>query len=45
MKPTPKVIGAQDIAEKLDGFTGGTNVLLALAGRYDGLDLPDDADY
>ncbi|HXJ39634.1 MAG TPA: DEAD/DEAH box helicase family protein, partial [Bryobacteraceae bacterium] len=42
MKPAPSVIGAQDIAETLDGFTGKTDVLLALAGRYDGLDLPDD---
>ena len=42
MKPAPKVIGAQDIADRLDGFTGATDVLLALASRYDGLDLPDD---
>jgi hypothetical protein len=42
MQPQPHTIGAKDIAETLDGFIKKTDVLLALAGRYDGLDLPDD---
>lgn len=42
MHPTPHTIGAQHIADTLDGFVKKTDILLALAGRYDGLDLPDD---
>lgn len=42
MSPEPQTIGAKDIVETLDGFVKQTDVLLALAGRYDGLDLPDD---
>lgn len=34
--------GASDIEESLDPFTTANNALLALANRYDGLDLPDD---
>jgi hypothetical protein len=34
--------GAQDIEESLTPFTGASNAVLALANRYDGLDLPDD---
>jgi hypothetical protein len=30
------------ISESLTTFTNSTNVILTLAGRYDGLDLPDD---
>jgi hypothetical protein len=30
------------ISESLTAFTTSTNVILTLAGRYDGLDLPDD---
>jgi hypothetical protein len=33
---------AKNISDTLDAFVKGINVLLALAGRYDGLDLPDD---
>jgi len=42
MQKKPKRMGPADIAETIDGFVGNTEVLLALAGRYDGLDLPDD---
>jgi hypothetical protein len=42
MQKKPKRMGAADIAETIDGFVGKTEVLLALAGRYDGLDLPDE---
>lgn len=36
------VLGASDIEQSLDSFTGRTNVALVLANRYDGLDLPGD---
>jgi len=42
MKACGKTYRSVGIADTLDSFTGGVNVLLALAGRYDGLDLPDD---
>ena len=42
MKPQPDLIGAKNISETLDSFVKQNDVLLALAGRYDGLDLPDD---
>lgn len=35
-------VGADDIANSMDGFVSRTDVILALAGRYDGLDLPDE---
>jgi len=35
-------MGAADIENSLNGFTASLDVLLGLAGRYDGLDLPDD---
>jgi hypothetical protein len=35
-------LGAGDIEESLAPFTGSSNVILGLANRYDGLDLPDD---
>jgi len=36
------VLGARDIEESLSPFTDAKTALLALANRYDGLDLPDD---
>ena len=42
MKPVPDRISASDITESVEKFTTGENVILALAGRYDGLDLPDE---
>ncbi len=42
MNPAPQTLGVKSIADTLDGFVKSTDVLLALAGRYDGLDLPDD---
>jgi len=39
-KPTP--INATDISDSLDPFVKSTEVMLTLAGRYDGLDLPGD---
>ncbi len=42
MANKPQRLGATDIADSVDGFTTSTEVLLALAGRYDGLDLPDE---
>lgn len=42
MTTRPTRMGAQDVADTIDGFTSSTNAILALAGRYDGLDLPDD---
>lgn len=42
MKTQPRRVGAVDIADSLDGFVRNTDVMLTLAGRYDGLDLPDD---
>ena len=42
MTNKPGRLGAVDIADSVDGFTTNTDVLLTLAGRYDGLDLPDE---
>jgi hypothetical protein len=42
MAHKPAFLGAPDIADSVDGFINGTDVILSLAGRYDGLDLPDD---
>ena len=38
----PTRLGPTDIAETIDGFVNSTDVILALAARYDGLDLPDE---
>ena len=37
------VLGKDDIEKSLDAFTAKDHAILALAGRYDGIDLPDDA--
>jgi Helicase C-terminal domain len=37
------VLEADDIEESLEPFTNASDTVLALANRYDGLDLPDDA--
>jgi RAD3-like DEAD/DEAH box helicase len=42
MNIKPMRLGAKDIADTLDPFIGRTDVILGLAGRYDGLDLPDE---
>lgn len=39
---TPNFLNAKNIEESLSPFTTATNSILALANRYDGLDLPDD---
>jgi hypothetical protein len=39
---TPVRLTSSSIADTLTPFTGTTNAVLALANRYDGLDLPDD---
>jgi hypothetical protein len=38
----PRRMLASDIIDSLDAFTNATDVILGLAGRYDGLDLPDE---
>lgn len=38
----PARLQSEDIANSMDEFVNRTDVILALAGRYDGLDLPDD---
>lgn len=38
----PVQFKAEDIANSLDEFVSSDDALLTLAGRYDGLDLPDD---
>ncbi len=38
----PTRLGADDIKDELAPFTQRDDVMLVLAGRYDGLDLPDD---
>jgi hypothetical protein len=38
----PTRVGADDIANTMDRFINRTDAILALAGRYDGLDLPDE---
>ena len=35
-------VSARDIGDSLDVFTKADNTVLAVAGRYDGLDLPDE---
>jgi hypothetical protein len=42
MAHKPAFLTAPDIADSVDGFIKNTDVILSLAGRYDGLDLPDD---
>jgi hypothetical protein len=42
MANKPIRLTATDIADSVDGFINNTDVILGLAGRYDGLDLPDD---
>jgi len=42
MSPAPNRLGATDIESHLTGFTNANDSVLVLAGRYDGLDLPDD---
>jgi hypothetical protein len=42
MSPVPMRMLAADITDTLDGFTSASDVMLTLAGRYDGLDLPDE---
>ena len=42
MDPSPEKLEARDIENSLEPFTGYENVMLCLAGRYDGLDLPGD---
>jgi Helicase C-terminal domain/DEAD/DEAH box helicase len=37
------VLGKDDVERSLDAFAGQQHAILALAGRYDGIDLPDDA--
>ena len=37
------VLGKDDLEANLQAFSQSTNAILALAGRYDGIDLPDDA--
>jgi hypothetical protein len=37
------VLGKDDIEKNLDTFSKGRHMILALAGRYDGIDLPDNA--
>lgn len=37
------VLGRDDHDKNLATFSKGDKVILALAGRYDGMDLPDDA--
>jgi hypothetical protein len=39
---TPVRFGADDIKDDLSPFTQSSDAILVLAGRYDGLDLPDD---
>lgn len=38
----PTRLSSSSITDSLSSFTGATNTILTLAGRYDGLDLPDD---
>lgn len=42
LSPPPKKLRARDVEEDLKAFTQSTNAVLALAGRYDGIDLPGD---
>lgn len=40
--PNSRILDATDISESLLTFTESSNVVLALGGRYDGIDLPHD---
>ena len=40
--PNSRILNATDISESLEKFTESSNVVLALGGRYDGIDLPHD---
>jgi hypothetical protein len=42
MNPKPTRLDAADIEDSIEPFTSEENVMLCLAGRYDGLDLPGD---
>lgn len=42
MSPKPSKLTAKDIENSLDLFVKAKDVMLCLAGRYDGLDLPGD---
>ncbi|MGD0956702.1 MAG: DEAD/DEAH box helicase [Candidatus Acidiferrales bacterium] len=42
MANKPVRLTAADITDSVDGFISNSDVILGLAGRYDGLDLPDD---
>jgi hypothetical protein len=42
MDDEPSRISASDIADTLDVFTESDGAMLTVAGRYDGLDFPDD---
>src|SRR5262249_45349480 len=42
MSNKPTRLTATDIADSVEVFVNNTDVVLSLAGRYDGLDLPDD---
>lgn len=42
MDHEPRRVSAAEIADSLDAFTQTDDGLLAVAGRYDGLDFPDD---
>jgi len=42
MANKPVRLGAENIANTMDQFVDRTDVILGLAGRYDGLDLPDE---
>lgn len=41
-QPAPLRFGASDIENDLQRFTAASDAMLVLAGRYDGVDLPDD---
>lgn len=42
LSPMPKRLMAKDVEDDLSAFANSSNALLALAGRYDGIDLPGD---
>jgi len=42
MDDKPSRISVSDISDTLDGFTKNDRAMLTVAGRYDGLDFPDD---
>lgn len=41
--PRHRILTARDVERSLDAFTEENRAVLLLAGRYDGIDLPDDA--